>query len=695
MSPYKLLLKFARRHPGWIVLTVLLGWSGALFNGVSTALIVPLVLGVIGLETNLNGAPPFLQHVMSLFGGLSGDYRLPLMMGTILLAIVLKNMTSYAGTLASTYLSKALVKDVRVAAIKLLLDLDLDFYYRTKVGDIVNCIGQEVGRTAGAIRVGINMMTLATTILVFVGILISISWQLTIASTFVLLLVPAIGQYCIRRSQQFGEELSKASRLFSGSFIEILNGIRLVKSTTNEDREYEKLVELIDKRQEAELKSEKNYAIIGPINEVTGLIALLIIIGIGRFLFASQFDSLSTVLLTYLFVLNRLIPLIGQLNNTRSRFANVVPSTVIVNEFLRRDDKPLMKNGKIPYKGLQEGIRFEGVSFAYPGTEAMVLDGIDLWIPKGSTLALVGGTGAGKSTLADLVPRFHDTTKGRILIDGVDLREYDLKSLRQAMGIVSQETFLFNKSVSQNIAYPRPEATEEEIIEAAKQANAYNFIMHLKQGFDTNLGDRGVLLSGGQRQRISIARALISSPEILILDEATSALDTVSEHLVQEAIDRLSINDRARTTIVIAHRLSTVQKADCIVVMKEGRILEMGTHDELFKQNGYYRELCDMQFGDTQEKMLVEARNETLMSTSYEIRTRLNPMIGFLRLLVDNIADSAEEKTQLTKESYDSAIGLLKTLEFLENSAKQEWENLKFSKNKETWVQEFGDKVST
>lgn len=668
MSPYKLLLKFARRQPGWIVVTVFLGWSGALFNGVSTTLIVPLVLGVLGQEVNLEGSPPFLRHIMSLFEGVSAGYRLPLMMGAILLAIVLKNITSYASTLASTYLSKALVKDIRITGIKLLLDVDLDFYYKTKVGDIVNCIGQEVSRTAGAIRVGISLMTLAITVLVFVAILISISWKLTIASTLVLFLVPAIGQYCIKRSKEFGELLSETSRVFSGTFIEILNGIRLVKSTSNEDREYEKLVQLIDNRQEAELKADKNYAIIGPINEVTGLIALLIIIAIGRSLFAGQIESISALLLTYLFVLNRLIPLIGQLNNTRSRFANVVPSTVIVNEFLQRNNKPVMKSGSIPYKGLREGIRFEGVSFTYPGYDALVLDGIDLWIPKGTTLALVGGSGAGKSTLADLVPRFYDPTKGSISIDGTDLKEYELKSLRQAMGIVSQDTFLFNDSVRKNIAYPRPEATEEEVIEVAKQANAYNFIMHLPQGFDTRIGDRGVLLSGGQRQRIAIARALISSPEILILDEATSALDTVSEHLVQEAIDRLR---RDRTTIVIAHRLSTVQKADSIAVLDKGRVVELGTHNELFNQNGYYRKLCDMQFGDSQEKMLLEARNETLMNTSYEIRTRLNPMIGFLRLLVDNVADSVEEQNQLTKESYDSAIGLLKTLEFLEHSAKK------------------------
>lgn len=668
MSPYQLLLQFARRQPGWIVLTIILGWSGALFNGISTTLLVPLVLGFLGQEVKLEGAPSLMQNVMSMFGTVSEKYRFWLMTGAIVLAIVLKNAASYASTLASTYLSKALVKDIRIAGIKLLLDVDIDFYYKTKVGDIVNCVGQEVSRAAGAIRVAIQMLTLVITIFVFVAILLSISWQLTIASTLALIMVPAIGQYCVKKSQEFGELLSDSSKKFSSAFIEILNGIRLVKSSSNEDREYQKLVKLIEERETAEVQSEKIYAIIGPINEVTGLGALLIIIAVGRAIFADRIESISTILLTYLFVLNRLIPLIGQLNNTRSRFANVVPSTVIVSEFLRRDDKQVMKNGAIPYTHLDKGIRFEEVSFAYPGHDELVLDQIDLWLPKGTTLALVGGSGAGKSTLADLVPRFYDPIDGRITIDGIDLRDYDMKSVRRAMGIVSQDTFLFNDSVRANIAYAKPDATDEEVIQAAKLANAYDFIKHLPDGFDTMIGDRGVLLSGGQRQRLAIARALLSEPDILILDEATSALDTVSEHLVQQAIENLR---RDRTTLVIAHRLSTVQKADQIAVLEKGRLVELGTHEELLTKGGYYNRLYSLQFtSDSQELMLKKARNETLISTSYEIRTRLNPMIGFLRLLVDEVVDSAEERSELTQESYESAIRLLKTLEFLENSAK-------------------------
>jgi ATP-binding cassette, subfamily B, bacterial MsbA len=272
--------------------------------------------------------------------------------------------------------------------------------------------------------------------------------------------------------------------------------------------------------------------------------------------------------------------------------ANVSPSIAIANDFLRTDNKPFMKNGLTAFTSLKQGIHFQQVSLTYPAQAKPVLTAVDLYLPKNTTLALVGASGAGKSTLADLLPRFYDPTEGCILIDGQDLRDLDYHSLRRAMGIVSQDTFLFNTSIRENIAYGCPQASDADIMAAAKQANADEFITQLPQGFDTPIGDRGVLLSGGQRQRIAIARALLQNPEILILDEATSALDTVSERLVQEAIDNLS---RDRTTLVIAHRLSTVQKADQIAVLDQGRVVEIGTHKALMAKQGYYARLCEMQ----------------------------------------------------------------------------------------------------
>lgn len=667
MSPNRLLLSYALRYPIWIVLTILLGFSTAIFNGVSTTLIVPLVLSFLGQNAaSLNGGPPLIQKALTFFGDEGGRDRLALMLVVVILAIVLKNVASYATVLVSSSLARQLVNDIRKAGIKLLLEVDLDYFVKTKIGDVINQIGPEVSRAASAIRIAIQIFTSSITILTFVCLLISISWQLTVAATVLLLLVGLLNQYFVKRAKEFGKILTEQSRAYSTALMETLTGIRLIKAVGNEVTEYQRLDQLIEERERADFQSQANFAAIGPINEVAGILAILAIVFLGRTFFLAQIESLSTVLLIYLAVLFRLMPVVSQLNGQRSAFANASPSTEIVTDFMQRDNKPFMHNGQSLYQNIEQGIRLEGVSFAYPGNKTLVLNAVDLWVPKGTTLALVGASGAGKSTLADLLPRFYDPVAGRITIDGRDLRDYDVRSLRQAMGIVSQDTFLFNTSIRSNITYGRQDISEAEVIAAAKRANAYEFIVQLSQGFATEVGDRGVMLSGGQRQRMAIARALLRNPDILILDEATSALDTVSERLVQQAIEELC---RDRTTVVIAHRLSTIQKADQIAVLDKGQVVEVGTHNELLAKNGYYSRLHAMQFDRNADDVLNDAVNEALIRTSYEVRTRLNPMIGFLQLVVDDLVDSPEEQRELTEEAYHSAIRLLKTVEFLENSS--------------------------
>jgi subfamily B ATP-binding cassette protein MsbA len=596
MNPNQLVIKFASRYPKLIGLTVVLGFSGAVFNGISTALIIPVIFGFLGQEIGMKGMPPILQHILSSSTNSPSHERYLIMLGWVLGAIVLKNLASYASSIASSHLSQILTRQIRQDGIRLLLDVDLQFFSKNKLGDLISQLGGETSRAAEAIRITTSLFTTCITIFVFTAFLLAISWQLTIATTILLGLASLGNQFLVKRARQNGEILSEKSRGYSVMQQEILSGIRLVKATGNEDIEYNNLSQLIKARENAELQSQKTFAMVPPLNEIAGIVTVLTIVILGKAWFETQPGSLSTILLTYLLVLFRLLPFVSQLNSQRSSFANAAPSVQVVADFLRRDEKPFMARGQTHYSGIKDAIRFTNLAFRYPGNEDWTLQDINLTLPKGTTLALVGSSGAGKSTLADLLPRFYDCDMGGISIDDRDIREFDLRSLRQSMGIVSQDTFLFNDTVANNIAYGVENFTRDTIIEAAKRANAYQFISELSQGFDTTIGDRGVLLSGGQRQRLAIARALLKNPEILILDEATSALDTMSERIVQQAIDELS---RDRTVLVIAHRLSTIQNADQIAVFNEGRVVEVGNHHELLSKHGVYAKLYRIQFGDS------------------------------------------------------------------------------------------------
>ena len=658
----KLLFRFAKPYPGLIILTLLLGFSGALFNGVGTTLIVPIVLKIVGQDVDLTSAPPVIRAIMIPFDNVPEAYRAAVMGGAIIFTIFVKNLSNYASTLASTRLTRLLTTDIRAEGVDLLLQIDIEYYTKMKVGDLINSLGGEIARAASALGSTIKLVIISITILVFIGFLLSISWQLTIASSVLLSLVTLINQFAISRSRKLGAQLSEKSKAYSISVLEVLNGIRLVKATANENRESQKISQLIRDREQADFVSQVYSQAISPASEFTGIVSLILIVFLGKVFFADQVAAISAVLLTYLLVLLRMLPFLSQLNSLRSSFANTSASVNIVSEFLAREHKPFMADGHTPYSSLQKGIHFNSLSFTYPGEEKLVLKDIDLYLPRGTTLALVGGSGAGKSTLADLLPRFYDPVSGNIEIDGLDLREFELESLRRAMGIVSQDTFLFNDSVLNNIAYGRQGATEEEIVTASKRANAYEFITKLPQGFETMIGDRGVMLSGGQRQRLAIARALLQDPEILILDEATSALDTVSERLVQQAIDDLS---RDRTTLVIAHRLSTVQKADQIAVLDRGTVVEVGTHEELLQKNGYYSRLYSMQFGEREQ--FSNKSSQSLIRLSYEIRTRLNSTIGFLGLLSDDMAENQQERQELIEESYKSVLRVFNTIDVLDD----------------------------
>jgi subfamily B ATP-binding cassette protein MsbA len=678
-SPRQMLWRVARKYPWKILLSVSLGFAGGIFNGVGTALIIPILLSLLGQDAILKEGPPILQALLSPFESVPDAYRLIVMAIAALTVIILKSITNYLSGLSSSILSRSLTADLQERGLATILDVDMAFFSSAKVGELMNRLGGEMGRAISAITVTIRLCIVVVTILIFLGILLSISWQLTLVMTALLPISSIISQFISQRAKVFSRALTQLNGQYSGGLVELLSGIRLVKATANEKREYERFVNFIRQREKLNLQAQMNSSLIGPLAEVVNTSILFALVFVSRALFQNQLEVLSAIMVTYLVLLSRLLPYIGQLNSARNQLAKVSASIDIVYDLLRRDNKGFMQNGALRFQGLQQGIKFKGVSFTYPGSEDQVLANITLNLPKGTTLALVGSSGAGKSTLADLLPRFFDPTQGSIQIDGEDLRHYDIATIRKAMGVVSQDTFLFNNTVRYNIAYGRLEATDEEIISAAKRANAYGFIMQLPQGLDTMIGDRGIMLSGGQRQRLAIARALLQNPEILVLDEATSALDTVSERLVQQALDELS---RDRTTLVIAHRLSTVQNADQIAVMDKGRVAELGTHQDLLIKGGLYSKLCSLQFdtGSEHNPVYDLAEQQRMMAQiSYEFRANLNAMVGFLTLLSEDLVETEEERQEVTDKISQSTQNLLRGLERMEMNQEKAQQLLKSS----------------
>jgi subfamily B ATP-binding cassette protein MsbA len=561
------------------------------------------------------------------------------------------------------------MNDIRKECFRLLLDVDLDFYNCNQLGDIVRKINGETSRTTGTIVSCISLVNVSAMILIFSGTLVLMSPELTIVVIGLFILVTLSTQFLVKRAKKFGRELTQRTKDLTVHIMEVLSGIQVIKTVASEDREYNKLLELMYAHEQSEYQSRANSAILGPFNEVTSIVVLTIVIFAARFIFSSDTSPFAAVSLIYLVFLFRLLPFIGQLNTLRASIANNSSSVELVEDFLSRENKAFMPQGDKIFSGLNHKITFQDISFSYPGHRKDVIKSFNLELLKGQTVALVGSSGSGKSTLAKLLARFYDPTNGTIYIDDTDLKEFSLKQFRKHVGVVSQDTFLFSNTAWYNVTYARPDASEAEVIEAVKRANAYDFIQELPQGWNTYLGDRGITLSGGQRQRISIARALLQDPEILILDEATSALDTVSERLVQDAIDDLS---RDRTTLVIAHRLSTIKNADLILVLKGGEVIEQGDHQSLLASNGEYAKLWSMQF--TQDNLNSEIlgtekpalSRSTTSSLSYQLRNYLNSIIGSLQLLESGIIEEEEERQELTIEASHSAAQTLRILEKLE-----------------------------
>ncbi|GAX44563.1 ABC transporter-related protein [Tolypothrix sp. NIES-4075] len=463
-----------------------------------------------------------------------------------------------------------------------LQSLPLSYFSKTRTGELINTITTEIERIKQWFSGAAFLLTRAITATVYFISMFVLSWQLSIISLLLFTLVGVGLSTLNARARETSFAVSAANGQFTSTAMEFINGIRTVNAFATQEFERRRFHKASDNVVSASTKVVLTFAMVRPLAEG---IASTILIGMIIFAF-TIFVVNGTLqvasLLTFFFVLFRIVPIVQDFNGVRAGLSTLQGSADNIKELLRTDNKHYLQNGTIQFAGLKHSIDVVSVDFGYDPSH-LVLNNVTLTIEQGKTTALVGATGAGKSTLIDLIPRFYDPTEGHVLIDGVDLRQFEINSLRSKMAVVSQDTFIFNTSVWNNIAYGTQGATQAEIKEAARLANALEFIEEMREGFETQLGDRGVRLSGGQRQRIAIARALLRDPEILILDEATSALDSMTERLIQESLEKLSLG---RTVIAIAHRLSTIAQADKVVVLEGGRIVEQGKYQELLQRHG-------------------------------------------------------------------------------------------------------------
>lgn len=619
MQTYIRILKYVKPYWKNLILIFILSLLYAVLNGLSIYLVIPLLETLfqeggasqqVSTTQNLgitsSFIPDFLVDLKDtvsqwftnfVYTGDKIDILLKICL-VILIVFFLKNLFGYLQSYFMAYVEYSSMNDLRDTAYKHLHKLPISYFKKERVGNLISRFTNDISKIQDSISATFSsLIKEPLTIVVFLIIALSISWQLTLFAAIILpvsmLAIMWIGLKVRKQSTLVQRKIADITSVLQ----ETISGVKVVKAFGMEPYENKKFVKETRSYLKTVLKIVRIRDAASPITEMISIIVGAIIIYYGGILVLKSATISASLFMGFLLAIFQMMKPIKDLSTVNNRIQEAGAAADRIFEIL--DTVPDIKDSKDArilgeFKNI---INFAEVCFKYEDSEEWVLDNINLEVSKGDILALVGPSGGGKSTLVDLIPRFYDPIKGSILIDGEDIRNFTIDSLRGKMGIVTQETFLFNSSIQDNIAYGLENYPSEKVIEAAKAANAHEFIMQTPDGYETVVGERGVKLSGGQRQRLTIARAILKNPDIMIFDEATSALDSESEILVQEAIERMMKN---RTTFVIAHRLSTIRNATRILVIDRGKILQAGTHQELMlKENGLYKKLYEMQFRDS------------------------------------------------------------------------------------------------
>lgn len=603
----QVLRRFVAPYKRYLGFSVLFNILSAVLNIFSFAALIPIlnILFNIGQErvttlmpwpSSMNELPDVLSnnanyYVQTMIDHYGATTTL-LFIGLFLAFMTFLKTGSYFLASASVMpIRTGVVRDIRNQLYQKITSLSLGFFSEERKGDIIARMSGDVQEIENSIMASLDMLFKNPILVIaYFTTLLIISWQLTL---FTILFVPLFGWFMGLVGRKLKQNSVKAQNLWSDTMSQVeetLGGLRIIKAFSAEEKMNARFDKINSNYRDSILKVTIRQQLAHPMSEFLGTLMIVIVLWFGGTLVLNEQVLSGPTFIYYLVMLYSIINPLKELSKASYAIMKGLASIERVDKILMAEVAIKEPEKPIHLNSFEHQIEFRHVSFRY--AEQWVLRDINLVIPKGKTVALVGQSGSGKSTLVDLIPRYYDVQEGEVLIDGINVRDLGVRSLRHLIGNVNQEAILFNDTFFNNITFGVDHATQEMVDQAARIANAYEFIMESEEGFDTNIGDRGSKLSGGQRQRISIARAILKNPPILILDEATSALDTESERLVQDALERLM---DTRTTVAIAHRLSTIKHADEICVLHEGRIVERGTHEELIEKEGYYKKLHDMQ----------------------------------------------------------------------------------------------------
>ena len=607
MKEFLLILRrFIPPYKKYLVLTVLFNILSAVLNIFSFAALIPILQILFrteGTGTATHLMPWTLDNIKEVMAN-NADYYVTQLIGnvgattTLLLIGLFLAFTTFLKT-GAYFLSSAtiipirtgVVRDIRNQLYAKITSLPLGFFSEERKGDIIARMTGDVGEIESSIMSSLDMLFKNPILIIsYFTALLFISWQLTL---FPLVFVPVFGWFMGFVGRKLKRKSIEAQSLWSDTMSQVeetLGGLRIIKAFCAEEKMNNRFSSINNHYRSSVQRVNIRQQMAHPMSEFLGTVLIIIVLWVGGILVLDQQILSGPTFIYYLVMLYSIINPLKDFSKASYNIPKGLASMERVDKILKAENTIKEPTNAKHISAFEHQIEFRHVSFRYG--EQWVLRDINLVIPKGKTIALVGQSGSGKSTLVDLIPRYYDVQQGEVLIDGINVKDLGIHDLRQLIGNVNQEAILFNDSFIGNITFGVDHATQEQVEQAARIANAHEFIMQSEHGYDTNIGDRGGRLSGGQRQRVSIARAILKNPPILILDEATSALDTESERLVQDALERLM---KTRTTVAIAHRLSTIKNADEICVLHEGQIVERGTHEELLKIDGYYKKLHDMQ----------------------------------------------------------------------------------------------------